>query len=455
MWTPLYRTLTSSFLGAALLAGSAGLAHGDEGRGERRSDIVKVVEMARPAVVSIRTNQLVQRVWYPFMDLPLTGPVEERDGGLGSGAIFHPDGYVMTNAHVLARASKVFVSIPSPDGTPIERRALPLAVDIPNDLAILRIEREAGDGDRSWPHLDLGRSNDLMLGETVIAMGHPFRLGFTVTQGIISGTGRSLDIKGQQFHDFLQVDAAINPGNSGGPLFDVTGRWIGVNTAIYNRASGAEGIGFAIPADRVRSLVARAFKRRLVSQDWIGLDLDEGPLGEARVERVFPHGPARDADIRPGDIIVSIDGEGVPTLFDARLRLLDHARGAPVQLVVQRRAGERSIDKRVDVRVEPLPTDGLSRQRLGFTAEETDLFDGVRVVAVRPGSPSDKIGLKRGDVIVGLGGYRIRSSEDLLLFLQYVSSGDIVKVRVSGASRPQDWRAGGMVGDLQGVLQAE
>ncbi|MCA9317701.1 MAG: PDZ domain-containing protein, partial [Planctomycetes bacterium] len=94
-------------------------------------------------------------------------------------------------------------------------------------------------------------------------------------------------------------------------------------------------------------------------------------------------------------------------------------------------------------------------QRLGFTAEETDLFDGVRVLAVRAGSPSDKIGLKRGDVIVGLGGFRIRSSEDLLLFLQYVSSGDIVKVRVSGASRPQDWRLGGMVGDLQGSLEAE
>ena len=455
MWTYTSRTLTLSLLAAALLAGPVRPAAADEGRSERRSDIVKVVEAARPAVVSIRTNQLVQRIWYPFVDLPLTGPVEERDGGLGSGAIFHPDGYVMTNAHVLARASKVFVNIPTPGGTPIERRALPLAVDIPNDLAILRIEREPSDGDRSWPYLDIGRSNDLMLGETVVAMGHPFRLGFTVTQGIISGTGRTLDIKGQQFHDFLQVDAAINPGNSGGPLFDVTGRWIGVNTAIYNRASGAEGIGFAIPADRVRSLVARAFKRRLVSQDWIGLDLDEGPVGEARVERVFPYGPARDAGLLPGDVILGIDGKSVPTLFDARLRLLDHDQGQPVQLLVQRRQGEQTTERNVGVRVEPLPTDALSRQRLGFTAEETDLFDGVRVVAVRAGSPSDKIGLKRGDVIVGLGGFRIRSSEDLLLFLQYVSSGDIVKVRVSGASRPQDWRLGGMVGDLQGSLEAE
>jgi serine protease Do len=453
--TPLaLRTALLLALGLACLPGRAAAEEGDPA--ERVTPIVRVVGQARPAVVSIRTNQIVQRVWYPFFDLPpLAGPVEERDGGLGSGAIFHPDGYVITNAHVLARASKIFVNVPRPDGVPIERRALPLAVDIPNDLAILRIEREAEDGTRPWPFLQLGRSDDLMLGESVIAMGHPFRLGFTVTQGIVSGTGRTLDIKGQRFSDFLQVDAAINPGNSGGPLFDVTGRWIGVNTAIYNRSAGAEGIGFAIPADRVRSLVARAFKRRLVSQDWIGVDLEEGPAGEARVERVFPHGPARTADLRQGDVIVAIDGEHVPTLFDARMRLLRPAVGQMVRLGVQRGEGGRVQEHEVGVPVQPLPTGALSQAHLGFLAEETDLFDGVRVVSVRAGGPADKIGLKRGDVIVGLGGYRIQSTEDLLLFLQYVTASDIVKVRVSGASRVRDWRAGAAVGDLQGTLVSE
>ncbi len=440
---------------AATVAAGPRAAFAREPAEDRRSPIVKVVEATRPAVVSIRTNMLVQRVWFPFFDSPLPAPAEERDGGLGSGAIFHPDGYVMTNAHVLARASRVFVNIAAADGSTTERRALPLAIDIQNDLAILRIEREPVDGDRPWPHLELGRSNDLMLGETVIAMGHPFRLGFTVTQGIISGVGRTLDIKGQTFNDFLQVDAAINPGNSGGPLLDVTGRWIGVNTAIYNRASGAEGIGFAIPSDRVRSLVARAFKRHLVSHDWIGVDLEEGPHGEALVERVFPHGPARGADLKQGDVIVSMSGEQVPTLFDAQLRLLAHDARQPVKLLVQRRAGERVEERRIDLRIEPLPTDTLSRERLGFVAESTELFDGVRVVSVRVGGPADKIGLKRGDVIVGLGGFRIRSGEDLLLFLQYVRSGDIVNVRVSGESRATDWRPGVTTGDLQGRLVAE
>ena len=267
MNSPTRRIALLSVLSVALPLASPTRA-GAEGVGDveaRRSAVVKAVEKARPGIVSIRTNQIVYtRRWYDF-------EIEEREqeAALGSGIIFHPDGYVITNAHVIARASRIFVQILQ--GTPeeTEREAKVVAVDVDNDLALLRLLPTAAGAGGPYRYLPLGRSNDLMIGETVIAVGNPFGVGTTVTTGVISALRRSIKPRGskdeREFKDFIQIDAAINPGNSGGPVLDVTGRWIGVNTAILNRAMGAEGIGFAIPADRVRDMVARLFKRRLVT----------------------------------------------------------------------------------------------------------------------------------------------------------------------------------------------
>src|SRR5262245_28249350 len=197
----------------------------------RKSAVVRAVEKARPGVVSIRTNEIVQTRYYSwFFDEGPSAP-QEREGALGSGAIFHPAGFVITNAHVIARASKIFVQFArdgGAKGNEEEREANLVAVDIPNDLAILRMVAK---GDETYPSLPLGRSDDLMLGETVIAIGNPFRLGLTVSTGIVSALRRSIRPQNSQeteFRDFIQTDAAINPGNSGGPLLDVNGRWVGV-----------------------------------------------------------------------------------------------------------------------------------------------------------------------------------------------------------------------------------
>lgn len=400
-------------------------------REERRNVIVKAVEKARLAIVSIRTNRLVTRTWYDIWDRPLRMEPYEQEGNLGSGAIFHPGGYVITNAHVISRASKIFVGASVYDGNGrekdvIEHRALPLAIDIANDLAILRL---LPDGDRPvgrLPYLRLGRSNDLMVGEGIIAIGHPFGLGLTVTTGIVSGLGRKLKLRGHTFDDFMQVDAAINPGNSGGPLFDVTGRWIGVNTAIYNRASGAEGIGFAIPADRVRSLIGASFKRRVVSGDWLGIEFQEGPEGAAIVKRTYPKGPAALAQLRAGDRIVAVNGKSTPTLYDLRMVLVALPPLSRVALGVASGSGQRTIR----VALEPVPTDRLSAEHLGFTAEDTGEFTGVVVTDVRPGGPGAKMKLRRADVIEALGPWEIRSTEDLLMFLQFVTAGDLVDVKI-------------------------
>jgi serine protease Do len=416
--------------------------------------IVKTVEKARRAIVSIRTNEIVQRSWYDIWGGGGQGRGRsyERDGGLGSGAIFHPDGYVMTNAHVISRASKIYVGIPvdgkrSDTGEYMVRRALPLAIDIENDLAILRLLPEADHPNQKYPYISLGRSHDLMVGESVIAMGHPFRLGLTVTSGIIGALNRRLELGGRVFDDFMQVDAAINPGNSGGPLFDVTGRWIGVNTAIYNRALGADGIGFAIPADRVRSLIGKAFKRRVIAGDWLGLEFEEGPAGSALIEEVYAKGPARDTVLRKGDHVVAVNGNSAPTLYDLRMALLELPQGGEVRLQVRRR-GMPIRSNPVVLRLMPTPTTRLSEKHLGFTARDTGDSSGVIVSAIRPNSPATRMKLREGDLIVALGEWEIENTEDLLMFVQLVKPGDMVAVKIRRAQA-------GIPRKMSGSMKAE
>ena len=461
-----------------LLAGGAALsvpvARADGEREARRSPIVRAVERSRAAIVSIHTTQVLRRNWYGI-ELP---PVQGK--GIGSGAIFHPEGYVITNAHVVARASEVLVDLATEDGKTRTHEARIFAVDVPNDLAILRLLPAEG-SPSAYPFLELGTADDLMVGETAIALGNPFGMGLTVTTGVIGGLNRTLrasprprtspdrstmtgpgEATEQVFDDFIQVDAAINPGNSGGPLLDVTGRWIGVNTAILNRQyTVAEGLGFAIPVERVRSLVGRALKRRLVRGDWLGVELVEGVDGVATVRHAFPKGPGYVGGLREIDEIVSLNGRSTPTLFDLRSQLAFLPRGATVRLGVRREGS--LLEKPLSIELESVPTDQLSAKHLGFVAadvtdqenrEQRLAFDAGVVVRSRlPDSPAARIGIEPGDLIVGLGTYRIRHSDDLLLFLQYVQPGDIVEVKVL---RPIRLRSGRLIREEQaGQLVAQ
>ena len=225
---PMRRHATIAALGALLMlaAWSAGTecAQAEDER-LRRNAVVRVAEKAKGAVVSVHTTQVQRRYWYGW-ELP---PVEGK--GVGSGAIFHPEGYVITNAHVVDMATEILVDVERPDGEVVTHEAHIFAVDMSNDLAILRlVPPQELWGTINYPYLPLGRSDDLMLGETIIAIGNPYDIGITVTTGIVGGLNRTLRLAGEGrdvFHDFIQVDAAINVGNSGGPLFDITGRWIG------------------------------------------------------------------------------------------------------------------------------------------------------------------------------------------------------------------------------------
>jgi serine protease Do len=396
---------------------------------ERKSAVVRAVEKARPGIVSIRTNQMVQVPAFGY-GLGLFDE-EERDGSLGSGVIFHPDGYVITNAHVIARATRIFVTVHHPEDQAYEREARALAVDVDNDLAILRLLEAPPPPARAYPFLAVGRSNDLMIGETVIAIGNPFRLGITVTTGVVSAlrrTVRSRAAREREYRDFIQLDAAINPGNSGGPVLDVTGRWIGVNTAILNRAVGAEGIGFAIPAERVREMVAGQFRRRLATGEWLGFEVGSDPKGALVVTEVFPGGPARGSGIRPGDRILAVNGVATDTVFDYRFAEMGVPSGTALRLRLRR--GDQEIA--ATLTLAPVPTAQLARDRLGIVARDFDttLSKGILVTEVVPGGPADVAHMRREDVLRALGRSRIRNMDDLLLFLVNVEPSDSIDVSV-------------------------
>ena len=433
---PLFLTL----LLVPALAAAAAPARGDPAE-ERRSPVVRAVERARPGVVSIRTNEIVRVAryynWFDYEEVP-----QEREGALGTGVIFHPQGYVITNAHVIARASKIIVQVTDASGRETERDAKTVSVDLDNDLAILRLlgDPKGGPVPAVYPYLPLGRSDDLLIGESVIAIGNPFRLGITVTTGVVSALRRSIRPNRQEtteFKDFIQIDAAINPGNSGGPIVDITGRWIGVNTAILNRATGAEGIGFAIPADRVREMVARTFKRRPARGDWLGFDLEAGRDGAPVVKEVSAQGPAAGTGLAKGDRILAVNGTPTPSLFDYRWEEV----AAPADRVIALRVarGEKNLG---EVRVTPatLPVAALSRQRLGFEARDMTSEDartlgveagtGVVVTSVTDGGPAGSVGLLKDDVLLSLGEFRIRTLDDLATFVGMAQAGDAVDLRI-------------------------
>ncbi len=368
----------------------------------RRNPVVDVVERVSPAVVNISAESLV-RERDPFFG-GLLGR-SRRAVSLGSGLIVDPAGVVVTNAHVIEGASRITV-------TTLDGRELPADVvgsDRDADLAVLSVAAH------DLPAVGLGTASDLLIGETVVAIGNPYGLSHSVTAGTLSARGRALPTQGAgetRFTDFLQTDASINPGNSGGPLVDLRGVVIGINTAII---SGANGIGFAIPADRARRVVADLRRYGETRPLWSGLRLttvdvalaraEDLPVERgARVDRVVPGSPAAAAGFAAGDVVVAIAGQPVAAREDVTTALYSAPPGDALPVAVRR--GERRLTLSLAAE---RPPRGLGLELLERTVGLTVAASGGRLVVQRvaPGTPAAARGLRPGDAVLAANGQRV------------------------------------------------
>jgi len=406
---------------------------------ELRMSYAPVVQKAAPSVVNVYAARVVENR-NPFMDDPFFRrffggggggmPREQVQRALGSGVIVDAAGLIMTNNHVIDGASEVKVALSDKR----EFEAEVLLKDARTDLAVLRIK----DGREKFTAIDLGNSDELQVGDVVLALGNPFGVGQTVTHGIVSALARTqVGITDYQF--FIQTDAAINPGNSGGALVDLAGRLVGLNTAIFSRSGGSQGIGFAIPVNMVKVVIASAKGGgTTVKRPWLGAKLQavtpdiaeslglKRPVG-ALVATVMEKGPAARAGLKTGDLIVAIDGQTVDDQNAFDYRFATKPLGGNAQIGIVRGGKEAKVAIALETAPET-PRDEITiRARSPFMgmkvanispalADELRLdasVEGVVVMEVADGSLAKNIGFQRGDVIASVNNEKIARTRDL------------------------------------------
>lgn len=387
----------------------------------------QVLKPVLPAVVSIASSRIVKVPQNQLFNNPFfqqffgrqfqSPPQQEREQGLGSGVIINADGYILTNNHVIDKATEIKVILP-------DKRQFPgkvVGADPKTDIAVVKISASG------LPTVTLGDSSKLQVGDYAFAIGNPFGVGETATMGIISATGRNgLDI--EDYEDFIQTDAAINPGNSGGALLNARGEVIGINTAILSGGSGGnQGIGFAIPINMAKYVMDQILKHGKVVRGYIGVGIQELTPDLAKafnvpaekgalIGNVEPNSPGAKAGLQRGDVITEINGQPVTSPNDLRLKVAAMAPGTTVHLKVIHSGGTRDVSltlgeapsgkgagKNAEGSAENSPMSGVQvdeltsdiRQQLGLGPD----VKGVVVTDVPDGSPASDAGLQRGDVI--------------------------------------------------------
>jgi Do/DeqQ family serine protease len=398
-----------------------------------------IVQKVAPAVVNVYASRTEKLARNPLFDDPFfqqffgrdfAGQTRERvQKSLGSGVIVDPSGLVVTNQHVIEGMTQVKVALADKR----EFEAEILLRDPRSDLAVLRLK---GTTER-FPVLPFGDSDNLQVGDLVLALGDPFGVGQTVTQGIVSALARTrIDASDYQF--FIQTDASINPGNSGGALVDLDGRLEGINTAIYSRSGGSVGIGFAIPVNMVKVVVESAKSgAKSVRRPWLGAKLQTvtpeiaESLGLARptgalVASLTEGGPAAEAGVKRGDVILSIDGQPVEDPDAFGFRFATHSLGQSASVAVRRGSADVTLPIKLRTAPETPPRDlskieglnplsGVTLENLSpAVAEELslDASSGVVIADVDDGSTAGRAGFQKGDILVEVNGTKITSPHD-------------------------------------------
>ncbi|MBX3509030.1 MAG: DegQ family serine endoprotease [Parvibaculum sp.] len=407
-----------------------------------------LAERLSPAVVNISTSQVLAPRDMEIPGLPEDSPLkdffdefleQQRRGGpqrvqsLGSGFVIDPSGVVVTNNHVIEGADRIEVTFT--DGTTLP--AVIAGTDPKTDLAVLRVE-----SDKPLPHVDLGDSGSLRVGDWVIAIGNPFGLGGTVTAGIVSALNR--DIHAGNYDDFIQTDAAINRGNSGGPLFNLDGQVVGVNSAIISPSGASVGIGFAVPSSTVKPIVAQILEYGETRRGWIGVriqtvtpeiaeSLGLGSSRGAMIAGLTDDGPAAQAGLEPGDVVLAFDGRNIATMRDLPRVVAEAKIGSTVDVQIFR-DGE-TLTRKITVAqlqeesaAEAAPAEEKPELAetvvlgLGLASLNDDLrrrfnvaegLSGVIVIEVDPLSAAAERGVQPGDVIVQVAQRAVASPEDV------------------------------------------
>lgn len=431
---------------------------------EVKLSFAPVVERAAPAVVNIYSSRVVkQRSAFagdPFFERFFGGnmdaPRERVQNALGSGVIVSPDGVVVTNNHVIEGMTEIKVVL----NDRREYKAEKVLADPQTDLAVLQIDVE-----EPLPYLSFANSDSIQVGDVVLAIGNPFGVGQTVTNGIISALARTaVSVSDYQF--FIQTDAAINPGNSGGALIDIDGRLVGVNTAIYSRSGGSNGIGFAIPSRLVQQVIKSAISGNALVRPWLGassstvtadlakaLKLDR-PAG-AIVDDIWKRGPADLAGIEPGDVIMEVDGQPVYDAQTLQYRIGVTNDGDTADVVYVRNGKTRNATIKLSLPPETPardtrmlegqhPLNGVTVDNLSPRYSEElgldPLSTGVVVAEVQSRSFAARRGLRPGHKILSVNGTVVHTSAQLAREIS--KSGTSWELEIDTGGRIVPWRVG-------------
>ncbi len=404
---------------------------------QRQDAVVKAAGLVMPSVVNIATKTRVQRVryyydwwrdnWAPYaQELP---PQESA----GSGVVVDASGYVLTNVHVVKDADEIWVKINNEAGEPKTYEAEVVVGSLTTDIALLKIIH--GEAGKTFAVANFANNGDLLLGETVLALGNPFGLGGSVSRGILSSKSRRTETEGSQLDipDWLQTDASINPGNSGGPLINLDGEIIGINVAVLKEG---QGIGFAIPVKRVNEALSRIFTPEFLEGNWFGAKVDAGsrPLMITAVE---PNSPAAKADMAVGDQITKINGHSPRNFIEFAVRLLDLGYNPTVQIDIKR--GDDVFLRAVNLIPEKtFLNSGLIREKTGVSLEALtpevaralgfNSAEGLVVSQVDADSPADKAGLTTGVVVVAIDDRKASDIVNAARLLNRKTSGEGLKL---------------------------